>query len=293
MDQNDPSRRQYMPQVYTSQPQQQQQGAAPAQGHYATPSSNERFRHASFLQQSPVSASPIARGGGDAQQVYGFAQGSQYGGGPAMQPIAMQYAQDMQAPEGQRQQTQQYAQYGSNVMYGMAQAQSGQSPYEQIPQYRSRANAASETLATQLGVPQTAQYYLAGQPSAPGPELATQHLPSQYPQPENYPQGGPSNAQAYPATMMDPSQSAQAGAYATYAPQYTPQQQAQPNDQGFDRYYAQVRTIFTLARDSSLRDVGQQLLEISHYLLGNSEVLGEKRSRARQSDSQMLTLYQV
>ena len=73
--------------------------------------------------------------------------------------------------------------------------------------------------------------------------------------------------------MMDPTQSS---AYTAYLqqPQYPPQQQAQPVDQAFDRYQNQIRTIFTLARDGALRDIGGQLLEISHYLLGNAEALG-------------------
>lgn len=73
---------------------------------------------------------------------------------------------------------------------------------------------------------------------------------------------------------MDPSQ---AGAYAAYVqqPQYQAQQQAPPIDQNFDRYQAQIRTVFTLARDGALRDVGPQLRDVSQYLLGHAEMLGE------------------
>lgn len=73
---------------------------------------------------------------------------------------------------------------------------------------------------------------------------------------------------------MDPSHPA---AYTAYPQQahYAPQQQAQTTDEAFERYQTQVRTIFTMAHECSLRDVGTQLLEISQYLLGNAEGLGE------------------
>ena len=70
---------------------------------------------------------------------------------------------------------------------------------------------------------------------------------------------------------MDP---IQPGAYAQQ-PHYTAQQQQpQSDDQAFDRYQAQIRAIFTYARDGSLRDIAQQLLDVSNYLLGNAEALG-------------------
>ena len=286
MEQHDPSRRQYAPQTYTTQ--QPQQGGVPAPGQYATPSRTERFRQSSYLQESPTSASPAGRAGGDAQHVYGFTQGAQYGPGAALQPSPAQYGSDIQTPETQRQQ---YQQYGPNVVYGIAQPQTAQSTYEQVPQYRSRTNNASETLATQFGVPQTAQYYLAGQPgptSASAPELSTQQIPSHYQQPDTYPQPGPSSAQAYPGTLMDPSQS---GAYTAFVQQhqYPTQQQAPPIDQGFDRYQNQVRTIFTLARDGVLRDIGTPLLEISQYLLGNAEALGRIFSNCCNFSTESLT----
>ena len=86
---------------------------------------------------------------------------------------------------------------------------------------------------------------------------------------------------------MDPTQS---GAYAGYVQQ--PQYQAQPQpsiDQAFDRYQNQIRTIFTLARDGSLRDVGGQLLEISHYLLSNAEALGKDSKHRCRYAERMLT----
>ncbi|KAK3705017.1 hypothetical protein LTR37_013534 [Vermiconidia calcicola] len=281
MDQHDPSRRQYAPLTYTTQ--QPQQGSVPATGQYAIPGAVDRFRQSGYLQGSPSSASATGRASNDAQQVYGFAQGAQYGTGTSMQQGSVQYGQEMQSSDAQRQQSQHYSQYGSNMVYGIPQQATVQSPYEQVPSYRSRTNTAPEILATQFGVPQSGQYYLAGQPgtaSAPAPELSSQHIPSQYSQNDTYPQPGPSSAQAYPSAMMDPSQS---GGYPTYSQQTQyqsqPQQQphTQPVDQAFERYQTQIRSIFTLARDGALRDVGSPLLDISHYLLGNAEVLGLTR----------------
>ena len=279
MEQYDPTRRQYVPN--TSAAQQSQQARAPSQteySQYGSPSS-ERFRQVPYLQQSPASATSAPRVGSDAQQMYGFVPGGQYGSGPQMQPSGIQYGQEMQAPDARRQYTQQYAQYGGNIMYGMPQAQPAQpaqSPYEQASQYRQRATPSSETAAAQFGVPQASQYYLAGQPGATNvvaSEFATPNVPSQYQQPDPYPQSAPSSSQ-YAGAMMDPAQSA---IYATYGqqPQYTTQAPAPSNDQGFDRYQAQIRAIFTFVQNDSLREIGGPLLEISQYLLNNVEMLGE------------------
>lgn len=265
MDYNDPSRRQYAQNPYTSQ--QQQHGGAQSTGQYTTAGSVERFRQSSYIQQSPTTVPSSGRAGSDAQ-VYGFAaQGSDY---PS-------HIMGVQSPDVPRQQdtTQQYQQYGSSVMYGMAgQVQTAtQSPYDPVSRYtQQRPGTASETPASQFGGPQTAQYYLtggSGPTSATMPDLAAPHLPSQYQ--SAYAQAGPSASQTY-GTMLDPAQS---GAYPAYAAaQYTPQSN-QSIDQAFNDYQAQVRTIFTNVRAESLRDVGQLLMDISHYLLGNAETLGE------------------
>lgn len=274
MEQHDQSQRQQARQIYR---QQQREGSGSGQGQHPTSGSIERFRQSAYVQQSPGSGSSVGRAGGDAQQVYGLTSSAQYGTGPTMQPSPLHYAQEIPAPEAARQQSHQYPQYGSNLLYGMGQppgSQAAQPSYEQVPPYRQRPGSASETLATQFGVP---QYYLAGQAVPAGatvPELATQNVPSQYPQPDTYPDSGPSAAHAYPANVMDPSQSATYNPYAQQ-PQYTPQLQIPSDEQAFESYQAQVRNIFTLARDGSLRDVGARLLEISQYLLGNVEALGE------------------
>jgi len=211
----------------------------------------------------------------------------------------MQYAQEYQ-PQEPRHQTQQYPQYGGNVMYNMQQAQAQahaqaqaqaqvqqpqNSPYGQIPTFRQeRSTAAAETLASQFGEPQAAQYYLAGQgvpASAPSSDLAgPQQVAQQYQQPA-YAQPTPVASQAYPGAMLDPAQSAAAyqQAYAQpahYAPQHhQPQQQTESIDQAFTRYQTQVRTVFTRAREGNLRETPDQLIQISNYLLGSAEALGK------------------
>ncbi|TKA64204.1 hypothetical protein B0A55_12005, partial [Friedmanniomyces simplex] len=279
--------RQYAPNPYAAQRTQQPTGQLPEQ--YHPQASNERFRQPSFLQQSPTAPSPAGRAGSNGQQMYGFHQGAQYA---AMQQTgAMGFAQTHPAQEPQRQLQQQPSYSYAGNMYGMAPPQTPQQPtaslYDQpVPQYRHRPSAASETFPTPFGVAQSAQqYYIAGQAgqagptSAPAPEPVAQHLPSQY-QATAYPQPGHAMPQPYPSTMMDPSQP---GPYTAYTqqqpqqPQYGGQPQAQSADQASNAYTSNVRSIFSHVRDGALRDVGQQLLQISQYLLGNVETLGLTR----------------
>ncbi len=76
--------------------------------------------------------------------------------------------------------------------------------------------------------------------------------------------------------MMDPGQAAQYQAY-VQQPQYPPVPQQPTFDQGFDRYNDQIRTIFTLAHDGSLRHIDNHLLEVAAYLIGNAENFGLTR----------------
>ncbi|CAK3979671.1 Hypothetical predicted protein [Lecanosticta acicola] len=274
MDYNDPSRRQYAQNPYTAQ--QQSHGSGQTSSQYTAPGTVERFRQSSYLQQSPNTVPSTGRASGDAQ-VYGFAQSSQYGAGGSAPAGSMQYPSDLPSPDVARQSdSQQYGQYGSNVMYGITQPgqQAAQSPYDPVSRYtQPRPGTASETLASQFGGAQTAQYYLAGQSvptSATVPDLAAPHLPSQY-QSAAYAQAGPSSS--YASAMIDPTQPS---AYSAYATQYTPQSN-QSIDQAFNNYQAQIRTIFTQVREGSLRDVGNLLIECAHYLLGNAEALGLTR----------------
>lgn len=279
MEHYDPTRRQYAPTSYPAQ--QPQQNPPQTAGPYGTPGSVERFRQSNYMQQSPAAAQAASRASHDAQQLYNFSQGVQYATGtnvPASQ--LQQYGQEYQ-PQEPRQQSQQYQQYGTGVMYGMQQQsqQPTQTAYEQVPTYRQqRAGAAPETLSSQFGESQTAQYYLAGQSvptSAPSTELAAPQIPSQYSQQSAYAQPGPPTQQSY--AMLDPTQSA---AYPAYSQQHQypapaqPQQSTESIDQAFSRYQTSIRTIFTRAREGDLRNMPEQLLQISQYLLGSAEGLG-------------------
>jgi hypothetical protein len=85
--------------------------------------------------------------------------------------------------------------------------------------------------------------------------------------------------------MMGPSQS---GQYSTYVQQSQYQSQPQQSmDQDFERYESQIRTIFSLVREGSLRDIGGHLLEVSLYLLGNAEGLGLTRDEHNLHDARL------
>lgn len=73
--------------------------------------------------------------------------------------------------------------------------------------------------------------------------------------------------------MIDASQSS-SYPYATATHHYAATS-SQSMDQAFANYQGQIRTLFTSVREGSLRDVGSLLMDVSHYLLGNAEALGE------------------
>ncbi|KAK3111563.1 hypothetical protein LTR53_013066 [Teratosphaeriaceae sp. CCFEE 6253] len=297
MEHNDPSQppRHYAPDPYAAQRTQQAAGQVPSQlpGQYHSQSANQRFQQPSFAQQSPTTPSSAGRAGSDGQQMYGYQQSLQYPVMPAVQSSAMSYSQTNQAQEPQRQQQQSpYQSYGGNV-YAMAPPPNPQaaaaSVYEQVPQYRQRPSA-PETFGAQFGVPQTTPYYLAGQAgptSAPAPGPAAP-LPSQY-QAATYPHAGQTLPQSYPSAMMVTPQAATYASYSqqTQQTQYTVQQPEQSADQAFNAYNQNVRSIFLQARDGTLHDVGQQLLQISQYLLGNVEALGLTRDDADLHDDRI------
>lgn len=272
MDYNDPSRRQYAQNPYATQQQSQQQHGSAQQttSQYTTPGTVERFRQTSYMGHSPSSVPSTSRAGGDAHASFlesSFASGQ-----------TMQYGTDLQNPDVSRQQSaQQYQQYPSNIMYGLAQQsqQATQSPYDPVQRYTQRPGTASETLASQFGAPHTAQYYLGAgtvPTSATMPDLTASHLPSQY-QSGAYAQAGPTAAQTYASAMIDPTA---ASAYPAYTAQYA-QQLSQSIDQAFSNYQAQIRTIFSKVREGQLWELPNILLDASHYLLGNVEALGLTR----------------
>jgi len=193
-------------------------------------------------------------------------------------PSTSQYGQGVAAEDASRSQGQQYAQYDSNLMYDMSQPQGGQPSqpsYEQVAQYRQGANIASETMTATFRGP---QYYLSGQVVPTGvtaAELGAQNISAQFP-----PDVGASAMHGFLANIMDPIQPPDYNPYAQQT-QYPAQAQVSANEQPFDNYQNQMREIFTLVRNGSLRDVGPRLLEVSQYLLGNVEPLGEGRRHLR------------
>ena len=285
MEHNDPSQRQYAPNPYAEQQASQIQpagGQLPTQ--YGQSSPNGRFRQQqAFVQQSPTAPQSSARGAsGTQQQIYVYPHTAQYGGVQTLPSSAMPYAPTLAAQGGQRQMSQHsYQSYGGQTMYGMGPPPSQQHPMlDPVAQYRQRPSSGSESVEPQFGVPQGAQYFLAAQggpTSAPAPELAVQQMPSQYQQ-AGYPQPPPSMPQPYPAQMMD---TVQQSSYATYAQQ--PQQVqyghghqgSRQIDQAYSDYKATLRSIFSSAQEGILRDVHHRLLQVSQYLLGHVEALGE------------------
>ncbi|OQO09750.1 hypothetical protein B0A48_05153 [Cryoendolithus antarcticus] len=298
--------------------QQPQQGQGPTAGPYSTPSSGNRFAQQPYVQQSPTSAQSHGRSssGADAQILYNFQQGVQYGAGPSSQTSQMQYEQQYQPQEAQRPPSQPYQQYAPSAMYSMQppQAQGQATPqqdqqtqYEQIPQYRQqRPQATPEALAPTYGQPQSAtQYYLAAQnlPTSTPSQMPGSNITAQYQQQPAYGQPGPSTSQLYPGAMLDPVQTAGYPGYgqSQQQQQYTAQQQqqqaqaqaeaqqqqAESIDQGFSRYQTQVRTLFTGVRDGELSAAPESLVDISRYLLGSAEALGLTRDDEAMHDDRI------
>ena len=248
-------------------PQSQQTSASVHYG-YAAPASDERSRHTGSMQQSIYPTTSTGSSGGNVQQIY--SPEDQFVAVSTVQQSPMQYVHDFQSPDVQRQQAQQYAQYSSSVVYGMAQAQTEQLPYDPISQYRQRPNTSSET----FGVSQAGQYYLAGQPGATIATVdgyPTPTIPSQYDESESYIQAGSAHVQSFTGSMMD---QAQPTSYVLYTQHQRPTAPPQSPDELYAQYHTLIKTVFTLAAQESLRGIASQLLEASHVLLDNVESFG-------------------
>lgn len=119
------------------------------------------------------------------------------------------------------------------------------------------------------------QLYISGGPALSMEEQLASHeyLPPLLPVSESYPE---SIADAF-AFSMDHSQPSMYSEY-EHAQQHEPpaaQESVRWQDQFFEAYHHQIRTIFTLAHHGNLRDIGANLLDASYYLLGNVEALGK------------------
>ena len=233
-------------------------------------SASDRFRQPLALaSRDPTASTPGGRSGNvQGYGTYGYAEPSQFGA-PSLATSSMQYPSDY-AQNTQRQTQQQFTQYAPSMMYNVPQQPPPQSPYESVPQYQPRQSAAIEVLSTQFGVP---PYYASNEPtSAPGPAVPQPYAPTQF---LTYPPqasiGRPSLGQSYPSGMAE---FAQQG-----APEVLEQQELAQEPSSFDDAYNQyqnaLRQTFENTRGGRLVEAGQSLLEISGWLLGHAEELGE------------------
>ncbi|KAF1950003.1 hypothetical protein CC80DRAFT_427767 [Byssothecium circinans] len=298
----------------------QQQGALlqPQQASFPVVSASDRFRQAP-LAATAVSASAPAqsqaqsqpqsqagsggRAGSTSSYGYAYGEASQFVAPGIQQQAGVSYgAQDygaeQQAPHAHshsQRASQQFPQYGQNVLYSVAGAQvsaAGASQYEPVPvqvqQYQQNRDSAIEVLGTSFGVAQP-QYYGAvpsegGPTSAPAPSIATQNVPSQYPSlgytAQPAPVGRESLAPAYTqAGMTDPHQPTAPGGY--QQPAYGEQQHsgsasgsANEYDDFYNNYQSELKRTFEFIRDDRLSDAAQQLFRLSDWLLHWAETLG-------------------
>jgi hypothetical protein len=197
------------------------------------------------------------------------------GGSLQYQPEYAQEPQRQQAQQTPQQQQPQYAQYGQNMVYGMTQQGTPQSPYEAVPQYQSRQSAAVDTLSNQFGVP---QYFAPGEPTSAGvPAAHTQYLTSQI-QPATYPQQSPTGrttlAPPFPASMAEfssvGSENLQQQEYGQETPAYDDAYNA-----AYNQYQHALKQTFSNTRDGRLIEASQSLLDISEWLLGHAQDLGK------------------
>ena len=214
---------------------------------------------------------------------YGYTEQQPAYATPSMQSSdlpsgALQYQADyshdpsrQQQQPHQQQQQHQYPQYGSNMVYNVAQPAPPQSPYEPVPQFQQRQSAALEVLSTQFGVP---QYFAPPDAASVGvPAVHSQYLTSQV-EPTSYTQQSPigrSLAQTYPAAMADYNP--------MVAAQQEPEQQEQAPDpasydDAYNQYQHALKQTFENTRAGRLVEAGQSLLEISEWLLGHAPELG-------------------
>ncbi|OCK85078.1 hypothetical protein K432DRAFT_73632 [Lepidopterella palustris CBS 459.81] len=270
MENNDRRQRQNNPPGYAGQ-----QGLIQTPTQYPVTSASDRYRQAPLTAQSPTSAPSTGSRANPQGYGYAYGEGTQFVGSaiqPAGLPYPPEYAQEQQRA------SQQYPQYGQNIMYNVPpqQAAAPQSPYEAVQPYQQpRQSAAIEVLSTQFGVPQ--QYYVAGEggpTSAPATAMATQNVPSQYPPLGYTTQQSPVRretlAPAYAAGMNDPNQGSSQGAFSqsNYAAQG-----GSEFDTAYNQYQTELKRTFQHVRDGRLSDAGTLLLNISEWLLGNAESL--------------------
>jgi hypothetical protein len=246
----------------------------------------------SLTGQSPTSAPSSA----SARSAYAYPS---YGDSSA-QFVGIQptYSADFAPAEPQQQQHARpagtYQQYGQSMMYNSgAAATTPTSPYDgSVAPYAGQPrhqSAAIEVLSSQFGVPQ--QYYnvagdaaagtagagAGGPTSAPGIAHQSQNVAS-YAQLGYTTQQSPREQQLqqpnYPGGMTDTGASSSASF--GYAPQAGGAPQAGSEfDTAYNQYQTELKRTFQHVRDGRLADAATLLMNISEWLLGNAEALGE------------------
>jgi hypothetical protein len=268
MENNDRRQRQSNP-GYTAQ-----QGTILAQSQYPVVSGADRFS-----RQPPTSApQPSSNRPGSQSFGYTYGEGSQFVGA-AIQPANVGYSAQEYPPEQQQQQpqraSQQYGQYGQNVMYN-----------ESVQQYnQQRDSSAIEVLSTGFQVAQP-QYYVPGQggpTSAPsGLAAGTQNVPSPYSSmgyTTDAPVGRDTIAPTYSAAgMTDPQQAPAPGAYGQQA---FGQPSGNEYDEFYNNYQAELKKTFEYVRDARLSEAAASLSRLSDWLLHWAETLGKTPREAQ------------
>ncbi|PVH92021.1 hypothetical protein DM02DRAFT_305331 [Periconia macrospinosa] len=283
------------------------------QASYPVVSASDRFRQAPLTAHPPTSAASGSRAGSSQGYGYAYGEGSQFVPSSIQQPGVSYGAQDYAAAAGEQQTpqrtSQQYQQYGQNVMYPGSAGSASQ--YEPVQPYQQNRESAIEVLGTNFGVAQT-QYY-GGVPSEGGPTsaptagIATQNLPSQYPSlayttAQQAPVGRESLAPAYSAAagMTDPHPPTASSGYpqqsAGYADQQQQQQQQQQRqssgneyDDFYNNYQSELKKTFECIRDDRLGEAAPQLYRLSDWLLHWADTLVRDDENHH---SQRLTLWE-
>ena len=272
MDGDDRQRRQQIPSNYNTPPLGGQRAPRGATDRYRQQPPLVTSRDALSNPEAGRSGTVPSYGGyGYEQQQYGQPlQGGSIQGG--QMPYQSDYSQEVQR---QQQPQQHYGQYGTSMVYNVPQPQA-QSPYEPMQQYQPRQSASIDALPTHFGVP---QYYAPNEPPSAGvPAVPQQYIPPQIQQspysqpsppargslPQNYSPGEPSYS------LMESSASVE---------QQSSGGEQQKYDEDYANYQSLLKQIYEDVVAGNLRQAGQNLKEISHWLLGHVVRLGTSDER--------------
>jgi hypothetical protein len=186
---------------------------------------------------------------------------------------SLQYQSDYSQDQQRQQQQQSFPQYGSGMMYNVAeQSSQGAAVYDPTQQFQSRQPAAMEVLSN-MAVP---QYYVSGEPTSTSISAVHSQQAPQYPS-LPYQQHGS-------LTRTGLSQSYGQIADLPSAPQEQMDEQeydqaaASSFDDAYNQYQTALRRTFENTRNGILAEAGQSLMEITEWLLSHAVDLGEHRN---------------